>query len=195
MMMAAAALVAVSGVNPAAAQNAVAALAIYIFTYLFMNLGAFAIVAFLRNKIQSEEIADYGGLIKQSPVLVLCFCAILFSLVGLPPLAGFIGKFAIFASLAECYGLTASSGAPANYLLWALIAGGLNTAISLFYYLRVIKTMTMSPEPANRPPYAFSDVSIQGAFVWVLTLPTLALILNWDGVAKWAEVAAASFTR
>lgn len=195
MMMAAAALVAASGVNPVAAQNAVAALAIYIFTYLFMNLGAFAIVAFLRNKIQSEEIADYGGLIKQCPVLVLCFCAILFSLVGLPPLAGFIGKFAIFASLAECYGLTLNSGAPANYLLWALVAGGLNTAISLFYYLRVIKTMTMSPEPVDRPRAAFSDVSIQGAFVWVLTLPTIALILNWEGVAKWAEVAAASFAR
>jgi NADH-quinone oxidoreductase subunit N len=195
MMMAAAALVAASGVNPAAAQNAVAALAIYIFTYLFMNLGAFAIVAFLRNKLQSEEIADYGGLIKQSPVLALCFSAILFSLVGLPPLAGFIGKFAIFASLAECYGLTLNSSAPANYLLWALVAGGLNTAISLFYYLRVIKTMTMSPEPPNRPPHAFSDVSIQGAFVWVLTLPTLALILNWEGVAKWAEIAAASFAR
>jgi NADH-quinone oxidoreductase subunit N len=195
MMMAAAALVSVSGVDPAAAQNAVAGLAIYIFTYLFMNLGAFAIAAFLRNKIQSEEISDYGGLIKQSPILVLCFCAILFSLVGLPPLAGFIGKFAIFASLAECYGITASAGAPANYLLWTLVAGGLNTAVSLFYYLRVIRVMTMSPEPANRPPYAFSDVSIQGAFVWALTLPTLALILNWDGVAKWAEVAASSFAR
>ena len=195
MMMAAAALVSVAGVDSDAAQRAVAGLAIYIFTYLFMNLGAFAIVAFLRNKIQSEEIADYGGLIKRSPILVLCFSAILFSLVGLPPLAGFIGKFAIFRSLTECYGISARDGVAANYLLWSLIAGGLNTAVSLFYYLRVIKTMTMNSEPANRPPYTFSDVSIQGAFVWVLTLPTLALILNWDGVARWCEVAAASFGR
>lgn len=195
MMMAAAALVAVSGVNPEAAQYAVAGLAIYIFTYLFMNLGAFAIVAFLREKLGSEEIADYAGLIKRSPILVICFAAILFSLVGLPPLAGFIGKFAVFASLANSYQITAASGAPANYLIWTLVAGGLNTAISLFYYIRVVKTMAMNPEPANRAPVGFTDVSIQGAFIWVLTLPTLALILNWGGVAKWAEIAAASFAR
>lgn len=195
MMMSAAALVSVAGVAPEAAQGAAAGLLIYIFTYLFMNLGAFAIVAFLRNHLQSEEIADYGGLIKRSPILAVCFSAILFSLVGLPPLAGFVGKFAIFWSLAESHSITSAAGAPANYLLWALVAGGLNTAVSLFYYLRVIRVMTMSPEPANRRPYAFSDVSLQGAFVWVLTLPTLALILNWDGVAKWAEAAAATFAR
>ena len=62
-----------------------------------MNLGAFAIVAFLRNAMRSEEIADYAGLIRRSPVVVVCFSMILFSLVGLPPLAGFVGKLLIFA--------------------------------------------------------------------------------------------------
>ena len=64
-----------------------------------MNLGAFAIVAFLRNAMRSEEIADYAGLIRRSPVVVVCFSMILFSLIGLPPLAGFIGKLLIFYSL------------------------------------------------------------------------------------------------
>ena len=64
-----------------------------------MNLGAFAIVAFLRNAIGSEEIADYAGLMRRSPGLTVCMAIMLFSLVGLPPLAGFPAKFAIFAAL------------------------------------------------------------------------------------------------
>ena len=62
-----------------------------------MNLGAFAIVAFLRNTLRSEEIADYAGLIRRSPVLVICFATMLISLIGLPPLAGFSAKFLAFA--------------------------------------------------------------------------------------------------
>ena len=73
-----------------------AALAFYVGVYLFMNLGAFAVVAFLRNAMRSEEIADYAGLIRRSPVVVVCFRSILFSLIGLPPLAGFVGKLLIF---------------------------------------------------------------------------------------------------
>ena len=68
------------------------------------------------------------------------FALILFSLVGLPPLAGFLGKFAIFASLADGWKQTGNV-----YLLVLLVLGGLNTAISLFYYLRVVKVMTIDP--------------------------------------------------
>ena len=60
-----------------------------------MNLGAFAIVAFLRNTIGSEEIADYAGLIRTRPVTAVALTTILVSLIGLPPLAGFIGKFCV----------------------------------------------------------------------------------------------------
>ena len=98
MMMPVAAAVALAGDDPAAARcgrrragRSTSAI------YLFMNLGAFAVVAFLRNAIGSEEIADYAGLIRRSPGLTVCMAIILFSLVGLPPLAGFAAKFAIFA--------------------------------------------------------------------------------------------------
>ncbi len=66
-----------------------------------MNLGAFAIVAFLRNTLRSEEIADYAGLIRRMPIVTICFAMILVSLIGLPPLAGFAGKFLIFAALVD----------------------------------------------------------------------------------------------
>ena len=189
MMMSVAAFLVMAGDAPLQAQQAIAALAIYIATYVFMNLGAFAIVAFLRNAMHSEDIADYAGLLRRCPITVICFSLILFSLVGLPPLAGFIGKFAIFAALVDGYQVSASAGHPAGFLMVLLVVGGMNTAVSLFYYLRVVKVMTMDEEPADRPPFVYSEVSLQGAFVWLITAPTLLLILNWNVLSEWASAA------
>ena len=189
MMMSVAAFLVMAGDAPLQAQNAIAALAIYIATYLFMNLGAFAIIAFLRNAMRSEEIADYAGLLRRCPVTVICFSLILFSLVGLPPLAGFIGKFAIFASLVDGYQVSVSAGHPAGFLMVLLVIGGMNTAVSLFYYLRVVKVMTMEEEPADRRPFTYPEVSLQGAFVWLVTAPTVLLMLNWNALSEWAHAA------
>jgi NADH-quinone oxidoreductase subunit N len=190
MMMPVSAAVAMAGIDPAASSQAVAGLAIYIVVYLFMNLGAFAVVAFLRNAMRSEEIADYAGLIRRCPLTVVCFALILFSLVGLPPLSGFIGKFAIFASLVEGWQTLEAAGEPGFYLLLLVIVGGINTAISLFYYLRVVKVMTIDPEPADRPPLVYSDVSLAGAYLWLITLPTAGLIVTWDWLSEMANAAA-----
>jgi NADH-quinone oxidoreductase subunit N len=143
-----------------------------------MNLGAFAVVAFFRNALRSEEIADYSGLIKQSPGIVICFATILLSLVGLPPLAGFAGKFLAFAALtdAELYTL--------------LVIGGLNTAISLFYYLRVVKVMTLDPEAPQRLPVSLSVVSPEGVYILIVTLPVIVLGIWWDPLNRWAQAAA-----
>ncbi len=101
MMMPVAAGLVLLNVDVGASQRAFAAIPFYASIYLFMNLGAFAIVAFLRNTLRSEQIADYAGLLRSAPGVTLCFGAILFSLVGLPPLAGFSGKYAIFWSLVD----------------------------------------------------------------------------------------------
>ncbi|HEY1601581.1 MAG TPA: NADH-quinone oxidoreductase subunit N [Pirellulales bacterium] len=177
MMMPVAAAVALVGHDSEQAEQAVAAVAFYVGVYLFMNLGAFAIVAFLRNTMRSEEISDYGGLIRHSPGLVICFSIILISLVGLPFFSGFIAKVLAFYALI-----------PAG-LLWLLVVGGLNTAISLFYYLRVVKAMTMDPEPADRLPVDFSMVSAEGAFVALITLPVVVLGVAWDPLYRWAIAA------
>jgi NADH-quinone oxidoreductase subunit N len=177
MIMPIAAAVTLLGSDSAHAQAAIGALTFYVAVYLFMNLGAFAIVALLRNSLHSEEIADYAGLIRRSPLVVVCFSLILFSLIGLPPLAGFSGKFLIFASLWD-------SG-----LVTVLAIAGLNTAISLFYYLRVVKVMAMDPEPDNRLPISFAF--IPSTFIVALTLPVLAMGLWWDGLNQWALAAAA----
>lgn len=190
MMMAVPPLMAMAGTDPAAAEKAVAALCLYIAIYLFMNLSAFAIIAFLRNAMRSEEIADYAGLLGRSRGVTICFCLVLFSLIGLPPLAGFVGKFAVFAALVDGFRVTNEAGHPQYYLMLVLLAGGLNTAISLFYYLRIVKTMTMDPEPANRPPFRYSTVSLSGAYVWLVTLPTLVLFVFWDWLNEVALAAA-----
>lgn len=179
MMMPVAAAVTLSAKDPKGAEAAVAALCFYVATYVFMNLGAFAIVAFLRNQIRSEEIADYAGLIKRSPGIVICFSIVLISLVGLPPLAGFAAKLLAFAALTQAE----------MYLL--LLIGCVNSAISLFYYIRVIKTMAIDPEPADRVPVSFSMLSAGGIYVVLVTLPVVTLGLFWDTLNVWAEAAAA----
>jgi NADH-quinone oxidoreductase subunit N len=190
MMMPVAAVVAMAGIDNAGAARGIAGLAIYIAVYLFMNLGAFAVVAFLRNAMRSEEIADYAGLVRRCPLTVVCFSIILFSLVGLPPLSGFIGKFAVFLPLVNGWSALEGAGQPGFFLLLLLVVGGINTAISLFYYLRVVKVMTIDDEPADRLPLVYSDVSLAGAYLWLITLPTAGLIVAWDWLSEMADAAA-----
>lgn len=178
MMMPVAAAVTMAGSNRPGAEDAISAVCFYVGTYLFMNLSAFTIVAFLRNTLRSEEIADYAGLIKRSPGLVICFATVLISLVGLPPLAGFAAKFLAFGALVDAE------------LIMLLVIGGLNTAISLFYYLRVVKVMSIDPEPAHRAPVEFSMLSIEGVYVALVTLPVLLLGIWWDSLNRLAQVAA-----
>jgi NADH-quinone oxidoreductase subunit N len=185
MMMAVPPVLALANVNGGLATQAVAGLAIYIVVYLFLNLGAFAVVAFLRNAMRSEEIADYAGLIRHAPGVVVCFAIMLFGLIGLPPLSGFIGKFAVFASLAQGYWLTART-----YLLVLLVVGSVNTVISLFYYLRIVKLMTIDPPSPTRGQFALPLVSMPGVFLFVLTVPTAMLILGWDFLHEMALAAA-----
>ena len=185
MMMPVAAAVALVGTDPAGARAAVGSLAVYLAIYLFMNLGAFSAVAFLRNATGSERIADYAGLIHRSPGLAVCFSIILFSLIGLPPLAGFTAKFNIFASLARFDAR----------LLTLLVIGGVNTALSLFYYLRVVRVMTLQPEPEERRAPCIPLLSVPGAYCAAITVPVVVLGVWWGGLLHWAQIATATLLR
>ena len=179
MMMPVAAAVALAGRDAPGAADAVASLAFYAGIYLFMNLGAFAAVAFLRNAMGSEEIADYAGLIRRSPGLTICVAVILFSLVGLPPLAGFAAKFTIFAAVYD------------GRLLTLLAVGVLNTVLSLFYYLRVVRVMAVAPEPQGRQAAAIPLSSAPGAYCLIVTIPIVVLGVWWNGLLALAKAAAA----
>jgi NADH-quinone oxidoreductase subunit N len=185
LMMGAAAAVALMGVSSAGAGRAVGALVFYLATYLFMNLAAFAIVALLRNRLRSEEIAAYAGLVRTSPGIVVATAVVLVSLIGLPPLAGFVSKFLVFSSLAEAIQV----GAEKPLMLVLLVVGGVNTVISLFYYLRVLKVMTFDPPPAERAGEAFPLVSLPGAVVTALAVPVVLLGIFWSGLYAAAQLA------
>lgn len=101
------------------------AVSIYALAYLFMNIGAFAMVIAIYNKIGSDDIRDYAGLSVKNPFLSLIFVVFLLSLAGVPPTAGFIGKFYVFAAAIES-GYT-----------WLAIIGILNSVIALYYYFRI----------------------------------------------------------
>lgn len=138
----------------------------YLAVYLFMNLGAFAVVAMIRNYTFSEEIDSYAGLIRQSPALCVCMMFCMFSLVGIPPFGGFFGKLMIFGSVYKAGDIHWSM-----YLLLAV--GGLNTVFSLIYYLRVLKTMVIDERPADARPLRLPAlegiyVGLLGAFVLIL---------------------------
>jgi NADH-quinone oxidoreductase subunit N len=173
MMMPVAAAVALVGMGKtAAASEAIAALMLYATIYLFMNLGAFAIIAFMRNSMQSEEIKDYSGLIGRSPLVAVAFTVILFSLVGLPPLAGFWPKLRVLQALFE---------ANSPLLMFVMVAAAANTALSLVYYLRVAKTMCIDREADGTRPVALGF--LQTAFVLAMALPVVLYGLDPERIA------------
>jgi len=111
----------------------------YLLTYLFANLGAFAVVIAFSQSTNSDEIEDYSGLNRRSPFLAFSMLVFLLSLAGVPPLAGFIGKLYVFV-------------AAIHEGLYTLITVGLiSIIISMYYYLIVVKNMYIN-EPADPAP-------------------------------------------
>jgi NADH-quinone oxidoreductase subunit N len=178
MMMPVAAAIALMDRDQRAATDAVSAVLLYATVYLFMNLGAFAIVAFLRNSIGSEEIKDYSGLIRQNPSAAVAMTIILFSLVGLPPLAGFWPKLRVLQSLYE-------AGGP--LLNFVFVVAAINTAIALVYYLRVAKTICMDPEPESSQPAAIGF--LPSTYIWALALPIVVFGIVPELIAPLAQQA------
>ncbi len=131
----------------------------YLLTYLFANLGAFAVVIAFSQSTNSDEIEDYSGLNRRSPFLAFSMLVFLLSLAGVPPLAGFIGKIYVFVAAIQ-------EG------LFALITVGLvSIVISMYYYLIVVKKMYINEpvDPARilvpAPLKAVIYISLAGTFI------------------------------
>ncbi|OGL42411.1 MAG: NADH-quinone oxidoreductase subunit N [Candidatus Schekmanbacteria bacterium RBG_16_38_11] len=125
----------------------------YLLAYTLMNIGAFAVVIFLSKKEdEAVNLSDYAGIGFKYPVLALCMTIFMVSLSGIPPTAGFIGKFYIF-----------SAAVKANYIGLAVI-GALNSAVSVFYYFRVIVMMYMK-EPVKERTELMISPSLAAAIL------------------------------
>jgi NADH-quinone oxidoreductase subunit N len=133
----------------------------YLLSYTFMNIGVFAIIVLVGKKGEpNNNVSDYAGLATKHPVLALTMSIFLFSLAGIPPTAGFIGKFYLF------------SGAVKEGYIWLAIIGVMNSAASVYYYLRVMVFMYMK-EPTEdfgwlkvTPPiFACITISLAGVLI------------------------------
>ena len=149
-----------AGLTVLNAYSGAAPVLYYLVVYLVMNLGAFLILVALENIRGSCELRDLRGAIREQPLLSCTLVLFLFSLIGLPPLAGFMGKYLIMAELANMSVELSRMAAPASgghWVGWFLILFmGLNSVISLYYYMRLAKAVVIdvreeSPEEAPAP--------------------------------------------
>jgi NADH-quinone oxidoreductase subunit N len=129
----------------------------FLASYALTNLGVFIAIIAISSKIDSDLIADYAGMGKRAPLLALALTLCLISLIGMPPAAGFMAKFYIFRAAVD------------NNLLWLVVIAVLNSVISAYYYLRVVKVMWLN-QPASEEKVPSS------------ALPRLALVLCCAGV-------------
>jgi NADH-quinone oxidoreductase subunit N len=136
-------------------------LMLYMAIYTVMNLGAFGVVILMRRAgVAGEQISDLSGLAKEQPAAALAMLIFMFSLAGIPPTAGFVAKFYLFMA-------AVNSG-----LAWLAVAGVLLSAVSAYYYLRVVMVMYMK-EPAGPIELAWSPSAVTALVVMLVV--TLAV--------------------
>lgn len=120
----------------AASQTGLAAVIVYVVGYAFMTLGAFTLVILLCKKNhRGDQISDFRGLARTNPFVAGTFILFALSLIGIPPTAGFVGKLFLFNAAIQ------------GGFYWLAIIGVLNSAVSLYYYFRVVKVMYMEDPP------------------------------------------------
>ena len=159
----------------ALSQNGARALMIYLLAYLVMNLGAFLVVTLIHLHDGTFDLRDYPGLYRRAPFLTVAMAVFLLSLMGIPPLVGFMGKLYVFAAVVE----------RGRSYYWYAAVGAVNAAIAAYYYARVLKTMVMdNPAPGKLPfRLAFADAT----WVWILLLGNVLPLLWWARIDDWAR--------
>ena len=167
---------------PVLSIDAVESVMIYLFIYIFMNLGAFFIVIFVKNKTGGESFKDFEGLGWKMPIVGAFMTLFMLSLTGLPPTAGFVGKLYIFKTLV---------GAGSEFL-WLVVAGGVNSVISLYYYFHVVKVMFLGGKRSDVITYPPS--TIFGLMIFT-ALPSLLLGLYWNPLASWVKHSLVFYTQ
>jgi NADH-quinone oxidoreductase subunit N len=125
----------------AGSARGITAMLVYLFVYAFMQLGAFAVLALMRRSdVVGDELKDLNGLFFRQPFAAVAMLLFMLSLGGIPPTAGFMGKFWLFSAAIE-------SG-----YIWLAVIGVLNSAVSLYYYIRIVVYMMLKNEPAGSEP-------------------------------------------
>jgi NADH-quinone oxidoreductase subunit N len=151
----------------------------YLLIYAFMNIGAFAVIIMLRSEgFKGDSITDYEGLAKNHPLAAALMLVFMFSLTGIPPTAGFMGKFYLFMSAIDA-GFT-----------WVVVIAVIFSAISAYFYLRIVMYMYMR-EP--REAVALSTSPALGLALFITVVAVIAIGIIPSSVVNLAHMAAAGF--
>lgn len=157
----------------------ISAMIIYLAVYLFMNLGAFFAAIMIANKFGTESINEMKGFGYRAPFLCVAMGIFMFSLTGVPLTAGFIGKFYIFAALIN------------GGYIWLALIGVLNSTISLYYYIKILKNMFLVQPVGNKNHETFTWG--YNFILIILIVPTILLGIYFGPLTKLAEYSSQIF--
>jgi NADH-quinone oxidoreductase subunit N len=162
------------GVVTAADDRSVSSVLFYLLGYAFMNIGAFAVVAWLQHRGHGVDLDDFNGLGSRSPMAALAMTIFMLSLMGLPPLVGFYAKYYVILATVEAD------------MLWLAVAIVLASAVSAFFYLRVVAAMyfaepTVDQSPSRTPMLGFGvlTMALATVFLGIFSSRVLDLAQNW----------------
>ncbi len=162
----------------AGTTRGITAMLIYLFVYAFMQLGAFAVVALLRREdVIGDELKDLNGLYFRQPFAAVAMLLFMLSLGGVPPMAGFMGKFWLFGAAIE-------SG-----YVWLAVIGVLNSAVSLYFYIRIVVFMWLRNEPTGSEPKTSPALALA---LGVAVAATVLLGVYPQPLFRFAEASAAT---
>jgi len=147
----------------------------YLFIYMLMNIGAFLVVQIVYNKIGTDAIVKYRGLSRGMPFASIMLAIFLFSLAGIPPFGGFIGKFYIFVAVLKVK------------LYWLAVIGILNSVVSFYYYARIPKMMFLED---SRDEIKIPTKGVQVVLLIVLAVPVVVLGVYWTPLMDFVKQSA-----
>jgi len=156
-------------------EKAAAALVVYMIAYLFMNLAAFFIAGIVIREEGTGELSAFRGLGSRSPWLAVSFAIVLFSLTGLPPFFGFVGKYTVFYAVFD------------KGYVWLGVIGLLNGALSLYYYAKIVGWMFLAESAEPAPAKVFGFRLADWALCAVLVVPLLVFGILWSGIWNMAQ--------
>jgi len=155
----------------------------YLILYCAMNIGAFWISSLVEDTFGGDQLRYFRGLGSRKPFFAACMTIFLFSLTGLPPFAGFIGKLYLFSAVIarEMYGLA--------------ILAALNSVISLFFYAKIVKAMFLEEAEVQMPTGKTAlDSKVTAVFIFLLAVPNIVLCFYWEPVLRISQDALRLFT-
>jgi NADH-quinone oxidoreductase subunit N len=156
-------------------ESGPAASLLYLSFYLPANIGVFALILAMRRDGQSvETVADLAGIAQKRPWMGAMFTILLFSIAGIPPFAGFIGKLLVFTAAVDAG------------LVWLAIVGAIGATIAAAYYLRILASVWFA-QPAAPLQRASGTIALTATAMAVLTFPVLVIVLGM--LQNWAEAA------